>query len=188
MRYWLDFENRLVEVDDEWRAFALANGAPELATDATFGATVESCCSDRATTEIWVHLLDRARAGHHVRVQIRCDSADCRRLLDLGLATRSGGLVCVSSTLLAQEPRPRVALLESRRPSGGATLKSCSWCRRWRTSFGSWVEVEELIAVDRLLEVSGLPAVSYGICRDCLPKLRRQVSAHPTEPFVVGQL
>ena len=63
VEYWVDPKDRLLEVDDAFRAFAIRNGAPELASDSILGRSIASFCSDDATTEIWRRVLARAAQG-----------------------------------------------------------------------------------------------------------------------------
>lgn len=85
MEYWLNHDDLLVEVDEEFRRFAIDNGAPELASDSILGRPMAAFCTDESTIEIWTRLLARARAGAAVAVVIRCDSPEKRRLVDLRL-------------------------------------------------------------------------------------------------------
>lgn len=172
LEYWVDADDRLVEVDEEFRAFAVANGAPELATDHILGRRLDSFCSDDATTEIWSRLLARVRDGARIRVQVRCDAPDRRRLLDLVLTRDEGRRIRVVSTTLWKEPRSPIALLEATRQHGDTVLTCCSWCNKWRLPRGAWVEAEELVATLRLFEQSILPRVTHGICEACGTSLR----------------
>lgn len=166
MRYWIDGEDRLSEVDDEWGAFAVENGAPDLASPAILGRPIGSFCSDLTTEGIWRRVLVRARAGATIDVRIRCDAPTLRRLLRL-VVSPDGDRVCVRSSPISAEPRPSVALLEVGRQSTAELLGCCSWCKRWRLPTGGWVEVEVLVSALGLFEREVLPGVTHGICEDC---------------------
>lgn len=173
VEYWVDADDRLTAVDAEFRAFATDNGAPELASNSILGRRMSSFCSDDATTEIWLRLLSRARAGARIALQIRCDSPDKGRLLSLDLSVDEGGRIRVVSTTLSQEHRPRIPLLERAHTHGDRLLVCCSWCKKWRQPTGTWVEAEELVATQRLFEEEVLPGVSHGICEECRASLRK---------------
>ncbi len=172
MRYWVDSEDRLAAVDEEWGAFAVENGAPELASPAVLGRAIGSFCSDLTTEEIWQQLFARARAGLGTAVRIRCDAPGKRRLLDVSLSAE-GGRVRVTSVLLWAEERPAELLFEVNRPHSAELLHCCSWCKRWRLPSGGWAEVEELVSALRLLERDVLPGVTHAICGDCLAEYGR---------------
>lgn len=180
MRYWIDSADRLARVDDAWRAFAVMNGAPELASESILNRHLFSFCSDLTTQQVWASFLTRVRGGASIKVQIRCDAPGWRRLFDVHLSSE-GGMVAVVAEPVWEEGRPRVELLEVNRLSTDALLVCCSWCKKWRTSAGLWVEVEELVSELDLMQHAQLPRVSHGICEECRRKFwggrRRLTSA-----------
>jgi hypothetical protein len=173
VEYWVDADNCLAAVDEEFRAFAVVNGAPQLASSSILGRRIASFCSDDATIEIWAQLLSRAREGASVGVQLRCDSPERRRLLKVDLSGHEDRRVRVVSTTLSEEDRPPIALLEVARTPGDTVLRCCSWCKKWRLPTGTWVEAEDLVATLRLFEEAVLPGVSHGICEECEASFRK---------------
>ncbi len=137
VEYWIDTGNRLLRFNDDWRVFAIENGAPELASTAILGQPLASFCSDPTTAEIWAQFLARARTGADVRVRIRCDAPERRRWLELSLLV-DGTSIRVVSSLLSEEPRPRSAVLEAHRSHVTGALECCSWCKRWRSAAPGW--------------------------------------------------
>jgi hypothetical protein len=79
-------------------------------------------------------------------------------------------MVAVVAEPVWEEDRARVELLEVNRLSTDALLVCCSWCKKWRTSSGLWVEVEELVSELDLMQQTQLPRVSHGICEECRRK------------------
>jgi hypothetical protein len=177
VEYWVDAENRLAAVDEEFREFAVVNGAPELASNSILGRRMSSFCSDDATIEIWTRLFSRAREGASISLHIRCDSPEKRRLLTLDLSVHEDRRIRVLSTTLSEEDRPPIALLEVARTPAETVLGCCGWCKRWRLPTGTWVEAEELVATLRLLEEEVLPGVSHGICDECAASFRNSGGA-----------
>lgn len=173
MEYWLDADDRLDAVDQEFREFAIENGAPELASGAILGKPIRSFISDESAIEIWTLLLARAREGSRVSVPIRCDAPATRRRLRLDLSAGADRRVRVRSTTQSEEDRPPVPLLDAARPRGDRTLRCCSWCKRWRLPEGAWVEAEDLVAALHLFEQAVLPGVSHGICEECEASFRK---------------
>jgi hypothetical protein len=178
LRYWVDDQDRLAEVDDEWRKFAIENGAPQLASSSILGRTMGSFCSDPTTREIWAYLFARARAGVEDSVRLRCDAPAKLRLLELSVAP-DHGRVRVSSVELWTEDRPGEPLLTVDRARSSELLSCCSWCKKWESSSGIWVEAASLISSLRLFERDSLPGVTHGICSACAVAQRKQ-RRHPT--------
>ena len=178
VEYWIDTDNRLLRFNDDWRVFAVENGAPELASTAILGQPLASFCGDPTTAEIWAQFLARARTGADVRVRIRCDAPERRRWLELSLLV-DGTSIRVISALLSEEPRPGAAVLEAHSPHVTGALECCSWCKRWRSVAGAWLEVEDLVATLHLFEedASLLPRASHTICDSCRADLARQLKS-----------
>ena len=82
--------------------------------------------------------------------------------------SKDGDLTRVTSTLLSEEPRPRLALLESGRTEHRETIVFCSWCDKLLLPFGVWMEPEAAVEKMGYFEMSTLPAISWGICPSCL--------------------
>jgi hypothetical protein len=172
VRYCVDAGDRLAEFDDEWRSFAVENGAPELASPSILGAPIASFCSDPTTNDIWQQLLARARSGVAPVVLIRCDGADLRRRIELAVAAH-GDRVCITSTILSEEARPPLDLPATGAPRGAGVHLCCSWCKRWRLPSGAWVEVEEFVSALRPLETGTSASVSHAICPECRARFGR---------------
>lgn len=70
------------------------------------------------------------------------------------------------STILREEHRPVVALLDTHRESLEDFLTLCSWCRKVKVA-AQWVEVEEALRLLKLFESETLPRISHGVCPAC---------------------
>jgi hypothetical protein len=175
MRYWIDSNDRIVRVDDEWYEFARENYASSLTADAVCGRPLSSFISDATTAEIWMLLLGKARIGYSVSINIRCDAPDRRRTLRL-LLSKDEDLTCVTSTLVQEELRPPVALLDDNRPTSEEMLPVCSWCKKVQLPANTWVEVEIAINQLGLFESDRAPAVTHSICPSCLESLNAEIA------------
>lgn len=164
--YRIDGGDTIVFVDEPWRAFARANGAPELA-DGAVDHSVWEFVAGMEVTLIWQEILARARGGKPVSFPYRCDSPAQRRLLLMEVKPlQSGGVEFVSSVSRIEDRDP-VALLAAHYADGTA-IRSCSWCRRFDA--GGFVEVEEAIERLGLLEQEMRP-ITHTICEGCSPEL-----------------
>jgi hypothetical protein len=172
IRYWIDEKDRLLAFDDAWRAFAVENGAPAMASDAILGRPLAGFCSDPTTNYVWSLLLARARAGVVLDVSIRCDSPDRRRVFRLTGALEADGRIGMRSLLVSEEARDRVELLDPGRPHSEDLVSCCSWCKKIQLPGGEWVEIEMAVQRLDLLQRDPLPDVSHGICAACRARLR----------------
>jgi len=169
MKYWLDDDDRIVEVDENWLPSAIDNGAPELNPAHVCGRPLDSFISDTTTRLLWRSLVRRARLGEAAMVIIRSDAPDRRRLVLLRLS-RDGGRVLVRSDTITDELRAPVALLESGRSRAGDAVQICSWCAKVLLPSKRWVEIE--VAVEELGLRNRLqsPPVKHCVCESCVVK------------------
>jgi len=174
--YILDAEDRVAAVDEAWDTFAVAEGAPQLAGGRIIGRPFAASLADAHTRELCALLFQAARqSGRTVVVPFRCDSATVRRFMQLAIEPRPGGELCMSTTLLREEPRPAVALLDETAPRSEDLVRICGWCKRVPLPGGDWVEVEHAMRELGLLERSTLPRLSHGICPTCSARLEAQL-------------
>jgi hypothetical protein len=174
--YELDDSLNIVSVDAGWSEFALANGAPELASDALLGRPLMARIAGDSTVQLYEHLFDKVRrTGRPVVVPFRCDSPTLRRFLELTVEPGSRGLR-VSSTLLHTESRLRVSLLDPRTPRSDEPLRMCSFCKHVKVD-DDWREVEDAVVALRLFERELLPMISHGVCPSCLQRALAVIDA-----------
>lgn len=168
VEYWIDADDVVRDVGRQWGDFARANGAPELARPST-DRTLWSYIDHVEVRELWQLLVQRVRATQRAaQVPLRCDGPEHRRWYEMTLTADPAGRVHVESTLVFEEQRDSVALLDPATPrdSTAEPVELCSWCGHGSHD-GRWVDIEELVRAGRLLESSALPPLSYGICGSC---------------------
>jgi hypothetical protein len=167
MVYRIDSNDRIVHVDRAFRRFAAAVGFPELPDDVV-GRSLWSCIADDELRAVYTALVRRARAGHVVRVQTRCDSPSLMRCVDMNIAPLPSGLIeiaCTAAAARLASPAP---------PSSSDLLRLCAWCYRVERD-GSWRGIEDVVSEERLLERPTVPIVTHGICDDCLADTAAQL-------------
>jgi hypothetical protein len=172
MEYSIDAEDRLVAVSDDWVTFAGANQAPDLSRGAVLGTRLWDHVDDLTTRELYRKLIRRARAGHELRIRIRCDSPTERRVLELTLSPQRDGGVRFHAAVLTSEDRERVELLSREASRSDEWLTLCSWCNRVRLPTRRWVEVEEAVVALGLLAGGPLPNLTHGMCDGCKEHVR----------------
>jgi hypothetical protein len=172
--YVLDADDRVTGVNDAWRAFAVENGAPELA-DGVLGRRVWEFMSGGDADAVYRALFASVREGRTVAVPYRCDAPSRTREFELVLSPRSGGAIECATRVLGERERPPVPLLDAGAPRRDDFLHMCGWCKRVNLQ-DAWVSAEE--AVQRLALFAGgpVPRVTHGICPDCADRLFHAVA------------
>lgn len=168
VEYRIDADDFLIEVGRDWSEFARANGAPGLAASAP-NRSLWTYFDRDEVRELWQLLVDRIRATRkEVKVPLRCDAPDARRWFEMTVTPEANAGVRFRCLLVFEESRPPVALLDRRSPRNpdAEPLLICSWCGRGKSG-SSWLDVDDLVHVDRLLEQTAPPPILHGICSPC---------------------
>jgi hypothetical protein len=160
--YRIDTNDDIVSVNDAWRSFAHANGAPTVA-DEIVGSSIWECIDGPETVLLWRDLIARVRQGATLSIPYRCDAPGRRRCLRMHLERLHDGSVEFASTLAYAEDRDPVELLAAHYELG-EPIRCCSWCRR--ADAGGFVEVEEAIVRLGLLEQESRQ-ITHVICDEC---------------------
>lgn len=167
--YYVDKNNHIIDVNAQWDEFALANDAPHLTRESIYLRYLFDLIPDPQCNHLYKLLIERTKHTHRpIYFDFRCDSPDMRRFMHMEMIHQadSDG-ICFKSTILRQEPRAPVALLDHHCQRSNVTLIICSWCKKVKTSDYQWVEIEEAIARLGLFETEYLPQLSHGICPSC---------------------
>ncbi len=168
VEYWIDGDDHLIDVGQGWSEFARDNGAPGLAASAP-ARTLWSYFDRDEVRELWQLLVDRVRATRtQVRVPLRCDAAHTRRWFEMTVTPEADARVHFRCVGVFEEPREPVALLDlgSQRNLEAEPVLVCSWCGRGKSG-SRWLDIEDLVHAERLLEQPSLPPISYGLCGPC---------------------
>jgi hypothetical protein len=164
--YWLNDRDEIVFVNDAWGAFAAANGGEHLSAADVLGRPLWGFVADPATQHLYRQVLARVRGGRAARFTFRCDSPDCRRLMEMEVGRGPEGVTEFRSRTLSEEVRQPQALLDPARPHSGGLVRVCGWCKKVDVG-GRWEEVEEAVSRLALFERPVLPRLTHGICEGC---------------------
>ncbi|MEO7272449.1 MAG: hypothetical protein ABIX28_00805 [Vicinamibacterales bacterium] len=181
--YRIDREDRLIEVCENWRAFALENGGPMPHVDPLLGHTLWNFIADPATVHLYQLMVARIRGGGAaVRFQFRCDSPERRRLMSMEMFGEEEGSVTFRATPIYEEARSRVPA--PARLAGAPLLPVCGWCSRFRLADDEWVEPEAAVAALGIFQSSSVPEVTHGMCPDCYVAIMKalDLSAEAPDP------
>ncbi len=166
--HWVNAEDCIVQVNQEWRDFALENHAAELGTEAVLGASLWNFISDLPTKAIYRTLLTKVRQTKQpVAVPFRCDAPDRRRFMQMTISQLSKDVVEFSSRIFHEERRESVRLMRHDTPRSQQAIVSCSWCKKIKLTPENWVEVEVAVAQLNLFDEAKLPEITHSICHPC---------------------
>jgi hypothetical protein len=157
--YRIDADDRLVYADGAFHRFALASGVPDL-PERWLGQSIWRCIGDDEMRAIFTALVGRARAGHRLTVNTRCDTPSVGRTIVMEIVPAGDGAVEFRCEL------DQARILAAPQPSSRELLLVCAWC--YRAERDGWRDIEEVVASERLLERSTVPMISHGICDGCL--------------------
>jgi len=165
--YRLNGEDEIVYVNAEWAKFALSNDASDLLPERVLNRPLWDFVSDETTVHLYRQLLQLARAGQPARFNFRCDSPECRRLMEMTVSGLIGGEVQFETRVLREDERTRQGLLDRYSPRASKMLRICGWCKRMNLDGESWGEIEEAVTSLRLFEYHALPMLTHGMCEAC---------------------
>jgi len=168
-----------VAVCDNWEAFAQANDGASVFSGKVLGRPLWDFIRDATVSQLYRHLVARARGGRAVEFHYRCDSPTERRAFLMRIEQLRDGEIEFRSRLQSSETRPAVALLDAQTPRNASTLRVCSWCQRIGVDGYGWIEVETAVERLGLLEAETLPALTHGICPPCLGGMDRLLREWP---------
>lgn len=166
--YVLDADDRIASVNDAWRAFAVENGAPELA-DGVLGQSLWSYIAGAEVAAIYRALFERVRGGRTVTVPYHCDAPGRTRHFELVLSPREAGAIGCATRVVGEQDRPPVSLLDVRAPRTDEFLRMCSWCKR--VLLDDWVSAEDAVRRLDLFADGPVPQITHGICPQCAARM-----------------
>ena len=180
IQYRIDAENCLIYVNDRWDQFAEENDGRGLALVDVLGTSLFSYIADDTILQLYMQLVVLARQGRPATFNYRCDSPKARRRFEMNIHALDAGEVEFSSTLLENEPRAEVLLLDRRQPRNEQFLRVCSWCQRIRVG-DAWLSAEEAVEKLDLMEEATMPVLTHGICETCHDEMMATIARLRTD-------
>lgn len=172
--YRVDDRDQIVFVNDEWDRFALANSGAAVTSSFVLHRPLWDFIADIATQELYRQVLRRSREGHSLRFTFRCDSPDCRRLLEMNVERSESNSVEFRTQTVSLEPRPPVVFPDSASAATEELLRACGWCKKVHVG-GAWVEAEEAIVRLGLFLRQRLTGLTHGICEACYDQMTKSL-------------
>lgn len=122
-------------MSDGWLAFAVENGSDGLQPERILGRSLWDFISGAENRQLYRHLFARAREMEApISVPFRCDAPEFRRFMRLTIEPTKDGSLSLSTRLVREEERERVALLDASVSRGDDLVSMCSWCLRILTA------------------------------------------------------
>lgn len=178
VEYVIDADDVVVSFDGAWTAFARDNDAPELA-QLSPERQLWSYFETDEVRELWQVLVARVRAEQvEARVPFRCDSPSRRRWFHMTITPGADDTVRFRSVCMFEQVRSTAVPLLDRhaeRDQTTATISLCSWCGQGHDGT-RWLDLEDLVREQRLLERIRVPPTSHGICPACRAAMRATLS------------
>jgi hypothetical protein len=177
IRYWIDAQDRVIRVNDEWANFAAQNeGGPVGPAAEILDRTIWSFIEDPTLCDLYREMVLLARKGRPVAFSFRCDAPCFRRVFEMRISSETGEEVEFASTLESEEAREEVSFLNFHQPRNDEFVRMCSWCQRVQAN-GVWLPVEAAVVALGLMSGPTVPAITHGICEDCHKKMMVHVSS-----------
>ena len=165
--YRINARDEIVSVNEQWSRFAVENGAPDIAADKIIGRNLWSFISGDTVEDFYRRILRQARGGQSIRFNLRCDSPERRRLLELSIRPEKNGDVQFQSrTVWTRKKEPRI-VLNKKIAGGDKLLIVCSWCGKINVAGKIWQKADEAVLSLGLFEIEKQPQLSHGMCADC---------------------
>jgi hypothetical protein len=166
----IDAQDRIVEVSDNWDAFARANSAPDTCMSSNvLGTKLWGHIHDLETRYIYEILLAKIRnTGKSVSVPIRCDSPESVRHIEIRMEPLDGGSVAFACRIVALKPRACVDLISASVPRSDRLVRICSFCKQIDLGTDRWAEIETAVGQLGLFKEPVLPALTHTICPACM--------------------
>lgn len=165
--YKLNSRDEIIEVDEGWQQTAIFSGAENLLAEKVLNRSLWDFITDPTSVYLYREILEKIRAGTNLEFQIRCDTPDHQRLLEVKIRKQENGEILVANQGLRIKPRPRQQLLAPETPGSESVVIICSWCKLVNVAEGHWEEIESAMITLGLFTAENYPCLSHGICNDC---------------------
>ncbi len=166
--FLLDEELRLLDVNEKWDTFAMANGGRNLSLDAVRGSSILSYTPEVLRGFYFVKYEAARRSQKPIRFEYDCSSPEKIRLFRMEISSVETSLLVVNHLLL-EEPwvvrEPGSALEASLYSTADKIVTMCANCRKSRRVDlpETWEWVPEFLLDRGLL-------VSHGLCPRCFTR------------------
>lgn len=171
--YSVDRFDRIISVNREWVQVAYEYELEQLFTDRIIGQNLWRYLAKGVTQDLYRMVMERIRkTGEDVAFELRCDLPEKRRLYRLSMSLGDESSIIFRVDPVEFENRPEQEFFRSIVLGGKSELVNmCSWCCRFKGQDGSWLEVEDFVALTPGTMSSDSTRISHSMCGDCYHRL-----------------
>lgn len=168
----IDARDYIIEINDDWIAFAFENGAEALIRGGIIGRSLWEFISGMEVRHLYLLLIGKVREnpGVSITIPFRCDSRHLRREMEMEMVADHMGNVEFRNRVIRIEPFRQVHMQEATGEAVGV-LTMCSICRRVRSDNNQWQEIEEAVRRYGLSNEDAARRVHYRVCGACYKNL-----------------
>lgn len=179
-KYTIDSEDRITSVCQNWCEFARDNKATDQCTSPLIlGRTLWDFISDMETRHIYELMVQQVRMSNkQANVTINCDSPDLKRLIEITINPLDGNSIEFSSTIVEEEERDALPILDPSVERSRELVKICSFCKKIAVSENEWLETSQAVARLGLFGQSPMPKLSHGMCPECYSNVMADMNAN----------
>ncbi|MFP5213795.1 MAG: hypothetical protein ACLGPL_10485 [Acidobacteriota bacterium] len=179
----IDGRDTIIHIDDSWIAFARENGLAEASKHDFIGRPLWNFIEGPETKHLWRLMLGRVRSKQTpIWLSYRCDAPDRRRYMRMGIIPHPNMDVEMYNTVVKEEVRKSLRVLDPAFPRDERVIKICSWCKRVLVgsdgrmeNMGEWMELEDAVERLKLFESASLPSLNHGICNLCFSRVIAEI-------------
>ncbi|MBX7174216.1 MAG: hypothetical protein K1X72_24800 [Pyrinomonadaceae bacterium] len=176
-QYIINSDDEIVFVNEDWQNFAVAANASNLLSDKILQQSIWNFITDLSTIYLYREILKKVRTGDPIKFNIRCDSAEFKRLIEINISPQPNDGVHFENRILKMEKRSPQDIFKIDIPRSNKIVVICSWCNRINLEKNKWVEIESAVKDSEIFSQELLPQLSHGMCQDCFEKISRQIDS-----------
>ncbi|MCB0210732.1 MAG: hypothetical protein KDJ52_15440 [Anaerolineae bacterium] len=167
--YWLNQVDEIVDVNDEWNAFALDNDGDTVVREKVIGKPLFSFIMGESTRLFVDNLLQRARLRYQETHKFyRCDSPDIKRFMEMRIIPEDKNILRLEHTIIRREVMsPPVYYRYS--PTINYPYRRCSICNKVLHR-AVWCEGGELVGTGPQAPIDAIDVI-YHVCPTCIYQL-----------------
>jgi len=177
LRYLIDKNDIILEVNQEWNDFVKANQIEDIDATKIVGQSLWKYISHTGVLLLYEMVLKRARETQKkIILPFRCDSPSLRRFMQIEITPLQNDEIAFETQLLRSQSRAAILFSEYNEKSNAPLLHICSWCNHFKVSENEWVEIEEGIKKFNLFSLDPLPMITHDLCKFCFEKVINKIN------------
>ena len=175
----IDERDTITYVNEQWMAFARANGAERLPLQVIGRSLWDFFARDEAK-RLYARAIEHVRArGVALQIPFRGDSPSCRRHMEMRIEPTARDEVEFRSFIIREDQREPLPLLDPDAPrTEWEVLSICSVCRK-ALAGGNWLELEDVLRIVKPPDGDAWHRLSETVCETCEALVTLQVRTHP---------